>query len=200
MCQTCVSVPDTFFKGQKLLNFLPLYHAYALLCSLLVPVKIKGTTYLMAFDPQKFCKAVSKHRIQIAPLVPPVVVGLSKHPDATKENFKSLKFINCGASPLDAGTSDAFTKKTGVEVRQGFGMTETTVGAIGLHGNQKPGSIGKLLPGVQARLIDVDGKDSKKGERGELWIKARNVCKGYYRNEKATKETITEVSRMKERV
>lgn len=79
-------------------------------------------------------------------------------------------------------------------------MTETTVGAIGLHGNQKPGSIGKLLPGVQARLIDVDGKDSKKGERGELWIKARNVCKGYYRNEKATKETITEVSRMKERV
>lgn len=195
MCSNLISIPDSFFAGERLINFLPLYHAYALLVNLFLPIRLKGTTHLISFNPDLFCKTVSKYQIQIAALVPPALIGLSKHASATKENFKSLIFVGCGAAPLDAESSKNFSDKTGVEVRQGFGMTETTVGAIGLHGNQKPGSIGKLLPGVKARLVDPEtGKDVKNGERGELWIQGRNVCQGYYRNDKATQETITKVS------
>lgn len=55
----------------------------------------------------------------------------------------------------------------------------------------KLGSIGVLLSNIEARLVDDDGKDSAKGERGELWIRGKTVMKGYWRNRKATEDSIT---------
>lgn len=53
-------------------------------------------------------------------------------------------------------------------------------------------SVGELMPNCEARVVGPDGKDVESGKPGELWIRAPNVCKGYYNNEKATRETFTE--------
>ena len=53
-------------------------------------------------------------------------------------------------------------------------------------------TIGVLYPNCEAKIMDDDGKaEVPANERGELWVKAPNVMKGYWRNEKATKETLT---------
>ncbi|KAJ1025236.1 hypothetical protein NDA16_002740 [Ustilago loliicola] len=100
-----------------------------------------------------------------------------------------------GAAPLDFETQSAFTKKTGVPVQQAFGMTETTVSALGQHGDEASGSVGCLWPATSARIRDVDtGKNLGPGERGELLVQGPQVCKGYYGNPEATRDTFTDDS------
>lgn len=54
-------------------------------------------------------------------------------------------------------------------------------------------SVGELLPNGEAKIMDEDGVDEvPMGQRGELWVRAPNRMKGYWRSEKATKETLTE--------
>ena len=60
------------------------------------------------------------------------------------------------------------------------------------YGGVKPGSVGLLLPGVEARIIRDDGTLAGYNEPGELWIKGENVALGYWGNEKATKETFVD--------
>ena len=57
------------------------------------------------------------------------------------------------------------------------------------EGTRKPGTVGKLLPTYQARLVDpATGEDVEAGERGELWLRGPSVMKGYWKNPEATKE------------
>lgn len=56
--------------------------------------------------------------------------------------------------------------------------------------HSKDGSIGVLLSNVEARLIDDEGNEVPLGERGELWMRCTSVMKGYWRNPKATNESI----------
>ncbi len=81
-------------------------------------------------------------------------------------------------------------------VTQGYGLTETSpISHIMTlqEGVEHPGKIGRLIPTIQARLVDTEtGIDVKAGERGELWLRGPTVMKGYWRNEQATKNTFAE--------
>lgn len=178
----------------RTVNFLPFFHAYALLLMLHFPIRKRGhTNILRPFQPDTFCRLVKELKPTFLALVPPVLTLLTKHPAATPEAFDSVKQTICGAAPLDFETQSAFTKKTGVPVHQAFGMTETTVGALGLHGDEASGSVGCLWPATSARIRDVDsGKTLGPGERGELLVKGPQVCKGYYGNPEATRVTFTD--------
>lgn len=178
----------------RTLNFLPFFHAYALILMLHFPIRTRGHTSIMRpFQPEAYCRLIKELNINFLALVPPVLTLLTKHPDATQEAFCSVKQSICGAAPLDFETQTAFTLKTGVPVKQAFGMTETTVGALGVHGDQASGSVGCLYPATMARIRDVEtGKNLGPGERGELLVKGPQVCKGYYGNPSATRDTFQE--------
>jgi long-subunit acyl-CoA synthetase (AMP-forming) len=91
---------------------------------------------------------------------------------------------------LENAVQKRFNNK--IVIRQGYGMTETTLSVI-KHGlARKPGSIGSLLRGVQAKVIDEIGKSLPAFERGELCFRGSRIMKGYLGDEKATRETIDE--------
>lgn len=72
------------------------------------------------------------------------------------------------------------------------GLTETTpvVHLLPLEDAiRKVGSIGRLIPTLEARLVTEDGTDAEPGQRGELWIRGPTVMKGYLKNEKSTKDS-----------
>ncbi len=122
----------------RALNFLPFFHAYALILMLHYPIRKRGhTSILRPFQPEAYCRLVKELKVNFLALVPPVLTLLTKHPDATKDAFASVTHSMCGAAPLDFETQSAFTRKTGVAVNQAFGMTETTVGALGLQGTKR---------------------------------------------------------------
>jgi long-subunit acyl-CoA synthetase (AMP-forming) len=84
-----------------------------------------------------------------------------------------------------------------VHITQGYGLTETSPVTHLLmpeHSMDKVGSVGWLLPNIQARLVDeTNGKavDVPVGEPGEIWVRGANIMKGYLNNKQATRDSIT---------
>ena len=157
----------------------------------------KGATIvtLPKFDPQQFLTVMSEQRISWAPLVPPIILFLAKHPIVEKFDLSHLRTIFSGAAPLDAETQATASRRLGSNVLQGYGMTELSPVSHMSHPKQhKPGSVGQLVPGCEARIVDVSsGKALPAGleNEGELWVKGPNVMQGYLKQPAATAATIT---------
>lgn len=94
-----------------------------------------------------------------------------------------IKLLISGAAALNSEIEEKY-RLLGLNIVQGYGLTETSpVVAIGTNKEHKIGSIGKTVPSVEAKLIDVNSEGI-----GELIVKGPNVALGYYNNENATKE------------
>ncbi len=140
---------------------------------------------LPRFDLTAFLGAIQEHRITQTVVVPPVILALARHPAVAHYDLSSLRWVACGAAPLGADLQRECMGRLGVPVPQGFGMTEAvaTIAADPIHSAVVPGSCGRLLPGVQAR-IDA--------ETGELWIRSPALMTGYLGRPDATAHTIDE--------
>ena len=110
-----------------------------------------------------------------------------------KEVFKEIhniiggkiKLFISGAAALDSKIEEKY-RLLGINIVQGYGLTETSpVVAIGTNKYYKTGSIGKTVPNVEAKIVDINDEGI-----GELIVKGPNVMLGYYNNEEATKEVI----------
>ncbi|KAH6609045.1 4-coumarate- ligase 2 [Trichoderma cornu-damae] len=176
------------------IGFLPLYHAYGQLYACLMAAKTQTPIYIMArFQYDEFLAAIQRYRITQLHIVPPVVVMLTKRPETTRYDLSSLRNILCGAAPLSRQVQMACQEKFNVRLTQGYGMTELTCSGItypeGMEGDSG-GSVGRLLPNSECKLLDDDGNEVGVGAPGELYIRGPNVCLGYWRNEAATRECL----------
>ena len=113
---------------------------------------------------------------------------------APPDAFQSLQLAVSGAAPLPATAAEAFEERFGIELHQGYGLTEASpiVTTTVLSGHPKPGSIGPSLPGVEVRLVDEQGDDVLVGDPGELWVHGPNVFPGYWHDQEATSRALTD--------
>ncbi|HMD06339.1 MAG TPA: AMP-binding protein [Candidatus Acidoferrum sp.] len=181
--------------GTTYLGILPFFHIAGMVCILHSVLYLGGKLALMRrFEPESFLQTIQKYRIEVAPLVPPLVVVLAKHPVVEKYDLSSLKLVTSGAAPLGADMQCACQSRLGTPVIQGYGLTETT----GLtHGNveaistNKPGSVGPCGPNTQCKIVDVlAGTELGANEQGELWLRSPQLMKGYLNNPSATAECL----------
>ena len=112
-----------------------------------------------------------------------------------KEVFKEIhdmlggkiKLFISGAAALDKTIEEKY-RLLGLNLVQGYGLTETSpVVAIGTNKNYRLGSIGKTVPSVEAKLVDVNEE-----RIGELVVRGPSIMLGYYENEEANKESLKE--------
>ena len=112
-----------------------------------------------------------------------------------KETFKEIhdmlggkiKLLISGAAALDKTIEEKY-RLLGLNLVQGYGLTETSpVVAVGTNKNYKLGSIGKTVPSVEAKLVDVNEEGI-----GELVVRGPSIMLGYYENEEANKESLKE--------
>lgn len=118
---------------------------------------------------------------------------LAKHPLALKFDLSSVKIIMSGAAPLGNDVAQLFKQRfPHVDIRQGFGMTETSPGvAISPANNTKFATCGFLVPNSIAKIADPNtGEALSAGNRGELCVKGPHIMKGYLNNPTATANTI----------
>lgn len=178
---------------ERWVGFLPLYHAYGQLYTILMALKLGNPVYVMTeFNFERFLDTVSRFRITSLQVAPPVLVMLSKRPETANYDLSSVEEIRCGAAPLSSELQNDCQKKFGIPIRQGWGMTELTCASITMPSSSDnvEGTVGRLMPNSQCKLIDDEGREVTSGTPGELCIKGPNVCMGYWKNEKATRETI----------
>ncbi|MCJ1472644.1 hypothetical protein MMC13_001293 [Lambiella insularis] len=194
--------PDGGFD--RLLCFLPLDHAMAQTLFTTLAILNATPVYIMPkFDFEDMLNCVQKFRINNLILVPPIIVALAKHPGvkAGKWDLSCVTSVGSGAAPLGKEICEELRSVLGqhVTIKQGWGLTEITCQALGWA----PGSnysqtsanmtVGELLPNCEAKIMNDDGTaEVSKGDRGEIWIRAPNVMKGYWRNPTASREILTE--------
>ncbi|CAI7632954.1 unnamed protein product [Penicillium bialowiezense] len=181
------------------LCFLPMYHAMAQNIFIAAALHRATPVYIMPkFDFVKMLEYTQRFRITDLILVPPVVIALAKHPAVKKFDLSCVESVGSGAAPLGREVCEEVEKlwpAGQINIKQGWGMTEATCSILGWDPTETStsASVGELNPNCEAQIVSLDGKEVKeRNTRGELWVRGPNIMTGYWRNEKATKETKTD--------
>jgi 4-coumarate--CoA ligase len=139
-----------------------------------------------------FCKTVEEHKPERSHLVPPILLGLAKHPVVDKYDLSSLKTILSAAAPASVEIEKAVEKRIGCIVKQGWGMSELSpLGTLSSDHNVKPGSVGPLVASTHGKVVDNEGKSLGPNQQGELLIKGPQVMMGYWNEPEKTAECLS---------
>lgn len=170
---------------------LPLYNTFGLnQCINALMVTGGSMVLLQRFDPEQCIRLIEQYRCTFFPGVPTMLQKLFDHPEARNHDLSSISRIMTGAAPVPAALLEriyAFMGRDTV-VMTGYGLTEGTAIATLEHIEldddgkvKRPKSIGRILPGVQLRMVKEDGTDAATGEVGEICLRGANVMLGYYK-------------------
>ena len=182
-------------RDDVVVNMFPLYHVAGLNSVLNTVLAVGGTIVLIRrFDLEGWLALIEKHRGTYILIPPPVAMAVAKSPLWDRFRLDSVRSAACGAAPLGADMQKAFEQRTGLVLRQVWGMSEGT--AIlscdsGEPSERRLGSCGRLAPGMEARVVDiVSQSELGPGETGEIWLRGPNIMQGYWRHPAATAETM----------
>lgn len=147
------------------------------------------------FELETALQCIQARGCTFAYVPPPIVLALGKHPLVGKYDLSSLKMLHSGAAPLTRELAEAVWRRLGVPVKQGFGLSETG-GVTHVQSwdewGKYMGSVGKLVPNMEARIVGEDGEEVGDGEPGELWLRGPNIFVGYYKQPLRTAEAFAE--------
>jgi long-chain acyl-CoA synthetase len=180
-------------RSDVLLLVLPLFHIYAMNCAMNSFLRAGATIVLIRrFDPIPVLEQIQKHRCNFFHGAPPMYITWVNTPTLGDYDLSSMRMAYSGAAPLPTQVLDRFRTVTGVEIVEGYGLTETSPVT---HSNAagpvtKPGTVGPPIPGVEVRLVDEEGRDVAPGAAGEIICRGENITIGYWRNPAATAEAL----------
>ncbi|MBN1871363.1 MAG: AMP-binding protein [Candidatus Omnitrophica bacterium] len=200
-------VLEIFSEKDTFLSILPLFHSYAFMAGLLVPVLSGATiTYCLSFKPEDVSRAIKTSGVTIVPAVPQffsmlrnkIFQGYYRSPRLirpfvllatrfkVKEVFgRTLRLFVSGGARLEPAVGRDMSR-LGIGLMEGYGLTETSpVVTLTPKGRMKFGTVGKSIPGVSVKINDPD-----KTGAGEILIKGPNVMKGYFKRPDLTDEVI----------
>lgn len=186
---------DYFYETDKLICVLPLFHIYGLVVVLNMGLYTGSTVVLMPrFDLESFLKAAQDYEISLAHIVPPIVLALAKNPIVDNYKLPKLRTIFSGAAPLGEPLTRECMDRLGCNIRQGYGMTETSPVT---HSSPAPprqlkyGSVGVPAPNTECKVVDLEtGEALPSGQRGEVCVRGPQIMKGYLNRPDATAHTI----------
>jgi acyl-CoA synthetase (AMP-forming)/AMP-acid ligase II len=146
------------------------------------------------FDLELFLQAVQKYGVTMAHIVPPIVLALSKSPLVDNYDLPKLRTIFSGAAPLDESLTRACMTRLTCDIRQGYGLTETSPVTHSSPADQsqvKFGSVGTPAPSTECKVIDLaTGAALGPNQEGEVCVRGPQIMKGYLNRPEATAQTI----------
>jgi long-chain acyl-CoA synthetase len=176
-----------FSDSEVMLAILPLFHAYGLTVTLLLPLVLGGTVVLQErFVPRAALTAIERNRATALVAVPSQYRLLVK--EQMQAETSSLRFCIAGAERLSEQVARGFEERFGAPILQGYGATEASpVIAINPPNANRLGSVGPPLPNLKVTLRE-DGEISNDG--GEVWVEGPSVMLGYHNRPQETAEKI----------
>lgn len=181
-------------RGQRTLNFLPLFHTAGVNLFTL-PFLFEGgeVAVLPGFDADRVM-ALLEEGLDAFFGVPAVYLELSLHPKFPMADLSRVGSWVCGGAPLSDALVRTFAAR-GARVCNGYGMTETgptTFLVDPEHAERKIGSVGKPRLMTRARIVDAAGAPAKTGETGEMQLKGPSITPGYWNAPAETKAAFTD--------
>ena len=176
---------------------LPFYHIYGQSVVMLTGVFRGGTGILFAKpEIEEIVAAMEQYGATIFYGVPTLYKYFLDSKRARRFNWKKLKYIFCGADTLHKDVREDWLKFIGKEIREGYGMTETTaVTHTNPPDRNKPGSFGVPLPSTHAAVINHEtGEFVPPGTEGELVVSGPQIMKGYWNRPEENKKSFFEAN------
>lgn len=167
---------------------LPLFHTFALTVTMGAPLARGGTSVAMKrFVPDQVLEAIERHKVTFLVAIPSMFRVLNRAQQQKPRDVSSLTCVISGGEPLPGEVRERFEKLFGIEILEGYGLTECSpVVSLNPPGANRPGSVGKPLPGLEVRAFAGNGSPAPPGADGELAVKGPGVMLGYHRKPEAT--------------
>ena len=187
---------DLITRDDVVFGVLPFFHIYGLstLANLVIRLRARLLT-VPRFELNTFLRNHQKHGVTFTFIAPPVAVALAKHPEVDNYDLSTLRAVLSGAASLDEDLARAVEKRLGIDVHQGYGLTETSpVTHVNADRTLSPGSVGRPVSNTEHRIVDPDSgeeipvpaQDGALSDAGELWVRGPQVMEGYLADADAT--------------
>jgi long-chain acyl-CoA synthetase len=176
----------------RMLACLPSFHTFAITGTMLAPIACGGSlATLPRFDPEAVLKTASSFQCDTLIMVPSMYRVLTRMQERRPQDMGHLRIAIAGGEALPNDVRDQFEKVFGVPLFEGFGQTESSpIIAFNLPGANRPGTVGKPIPGVKVKIVDAETLQDTTGT-GEIWIGGPGVMKGYHNRPEETARAIT---------
>jgi len=175
------------------LAVLPLSHSYGIAFSNTGNFVGGKTIVLKWWNVEEALKAIQTFRVTQMAAVPTMYIQMLEFPELDKYDLSSLEDCQSGAAPLPMEVALRWKEKVGVDIREGWGLTESGAITTGQPADLTPkyGSIGKcLLKCNTIKVFDEKGQELPPGQQGEIAIKGPTVMKGYWNLPEETAKAI----------
>ena len=175
------------------LTVLPLFHGYASLAMMMLPLSLGATIALESrFVPSRILERIGEHRVTFFAGVPPMYALFLRKCNPADYELASCRHWLSGAAPLPMALFDAFRDRFGVEIVEGYGPQECSpvISANPLTEPVHPGTVGPIVRDVEVRIVAPDGRDLPVGQDGEVVARGPNVMLGYYQKPEDTAEVL----------
>ncbi len=183
--------------GEVFMAAIPFFHVYGMTTCLLFAESI-GAEVAMVPRPRPVdtvMQVIQKRKATVFPGVPTLYSAINDHPKVKDFELHSVRICVSGAASLPGEVQATFERLTGGKLTEGYGLTEASpVTHINpLYGKRKAGSIGIPVPGVDARILDLETREPlPPGGEGELAVRGPQVMKGYWGRPEETAQTIVD--------
>ncbi len=202
-------------RKDTVLASLPFFHSFGCTVTLWYPLieGIRAVTYPNPLEVAKTAEIIERYSVTLFLSTPTFLRAYLRK--AEPHQLAPIKLVVTGAEKLPSDVAEAFEKRFGKVVEQGYGLTETAPvasvnlpepggsaecgvrsaerkePALSVQPSSRKGSVGKLAPGVAAQIRDPE-TDAKLSlhETGMLWLRGPNIFEGYLNDPKRTAEVI----------
>ena len=184
---------DGIHSNDVVYGVLPMFHIFGLNVVLGLTLARGATVVLVQrFDPFTALETIAERGVTVIPGAPPLWLAFSHFDEAPADSFANVRLALTGAAKMPEEPTRRLQERFGITLREGYGLTEASPVVTSSAGmTTKVGSVGKVLDGIQVRLVDEHGDDALEGDAGEIWVKGPNVFHGYLDEPEATARVLT---------
>lgn len=173
----------------------PMFHTAAL-NQLFLPTVLKGGTSVLmsSFDPEHAFDLIAEQRVSWMFGVPTMFLAMAQSARWAEADLSSVRILMCGGAPVPESLIHTYQER-GLVFLQGYGLTETSPGALFLRtadSIRKAGAAGTPCFFTDVRVVRPDGTDVAPGEVGEVLIEGPNVSNGYWQLPDVTEAAFTD--------